>query len=232
MNVCITLDVDWAPDVAIADCLDLLSRFGVKATIFGTHKTDVLSGLSTSQFELGIHPNFNFLLGGQTGCVNDIIDDVMAIFPEARGLRSHSLTQSSSILDHAHKRGIVYDANLYHPEQARPYLDFSGLLRFTFGWVDLGLLLDEKPFEIESLSLKDSFPNILDFHPIHVFLNTPTVAAYSAAKNALHDVKALERNRNTAVPGVRDLFIATLRFIAEQNLNHKTLDELANKFLE
>ena len=195
MNVCITLDVDWAPDVAIADCLDLLSRFGVKATIFGTHKTDVLSGLSSSQFELGIHPNFNFLLGGQTGCVNDIIDDVMAIFPEARGLRSHSLTQSSSILDHAHKRGIVYDANLYHPEQARPYLDFSGLLRFTFGWADWGLLFDEKPFEIESLSLKDSFPNILDFHPIHVFLNTESLDRYERTRALHQDPKELIKHR-------------------------------------
>ena len=127
--VSLSLDLDWAIDEILEDTLELLSQFNRPATLFCTNDSPVLRTITHSQqFELGIHPNFNFLLLNQGNrSSQQIIEEMMAIFPDAIGLRSHSLTQSSSILNEAHSLGIKYDSNLYHPSQAEPYKDFSGL---------------------------------------------------------------------------------------------------------
>ena len=63
--VFITIDVDWAIDEVLKDTIDLFIKNNVKATILLTHQTDLIKDISdNSLFELGIHPNFNFLLNG------------------------------------------------------------------------------------------------------------------------------------------------------------------------
>jgi len=64
-KIFITIDVDWAHDKVLSDTLDLIDSYDCHATIFATHSTTILSGLKTmGNFEIGIHPNFNFLLEG------------------------------------------------------------------------------------------------------------------------------------------------------------------------
>lgn len=61
----LTFDIDWAHDDVLNDTIDLVEDAGVAATWFVTHDTPVLDKLrANSKFELGIHPNFNFLLEG------------------------------------------------------------------------------------------------------------------------------------------------------------------------
>src|SRR5688572_30631364 len=61
----LTFDIDWASDHVLNHTIDLLEKFDVCATFFVTHETPLLNKIRRNpKFELGIHPNFNFLLNG------------------------------------------------------------------------------------------------------------------------------------------------------------------------
>ncbi|MBK7450428.1 MAG: hypothetical protein IPJ47_13810, partial [Anaerolineales bacterium] len=98
-----TFDIDWAHDDVLNDTIDLVEEANIAATWFVTHETPLLSRLrANSKFELGLHPNFNFLLEGDIrngkNC-HEVIDRMYAIVPEAVSARSHSMTQNSGILE-------------------------------------------------------------------------------------------------------------------------------------
>ena len=61
----LTFDIDWAHDSLLADTIDFVEAAGVNAICLITHDTLPLDRLRANpKFELGIHPNFNFLLEG------------------------------------------------------------------------------------------------------------------------------------------------------------------------
>ncbi|HYO92547.1 MAG TPA: hypothetical protein VEQ40_12960, partial [Pyrinomonadaceae bacterium] len=96
----LTFDVDWAPDFAIDFVIDRLLEARVRATWFITHQSPALERLREHQelFELGIHPNF--LTGSTHGeTYADVLQHCMTMVPEAVSMRSHSLVQSSVLLN-------------------------------------------------------------------------------------------------------------------------------------
>ena len=65
--MCLTFDVDWASEEMLHDVIQLLEKYNCKATFFATHKSKIIESLSnSSNFEIGLHPNFNFLLLNKT----------------------------------------------------------------------------------------------------------------------------------------------------------------------
>ena len=97
-KIFLTIDIDWAHDEILLDTIELVEEAGVAATWFVTHETEVLERLrSNPYFELGIHPNFNFLLQGDArngGNAGEVISNVVQMVPEATSVRSHSMTVS------------------------------------------------------------------------------------------------------------------------------------------
>lgn len=221
-EVTLTLDLDWAIDQVIDDTLNLLESYQRPATLFCTNESDVLRSLSNNNmFELAIHPNFNPLLSNRsTKDYLAILKNLLDSFPDAIGMRSHSLVQSSPVLYSAKELGLLYDSNLYHPEQAKPYKDFSGLIRFTHGWTDLGHLIQGDEFSLKKLRIKKDHKNILCFHPIHIFLNTPTSDFYTESKIHYKNHTELKERKNTKTKGVRDIFIKLLK---SEKFEFKTL---------
>ena len=49
----ITFDIDWAPDFALSQCLDLLDHANITATFFTTHKTCMNAEISRRGHILG-----------------------------------------------------------------------------------------------------------------------------------------------------------------------------------
>jgi len=100
----LTFDIDWAHDEVLSYTIDLVEEADVYATWFVTHDTPLLERLRENpKFELGIHPNFNNILAGKYDPDNgksaeQVIDKLLSIVPEARSVRSHSLTQSSKLV--------------------------------------------------------------------------------------------------------------------------------------
>lgn len=228
----LTIDVDWAADAVLADTLQLLTDYDVNATIFATHKTHLLEGLP-KKIEVAIHPNFNDLLLGKGGNFQKEIDELMTQFPSAKGVRSHSLVQSSHILNYFVRVGLAYDSNLFLPYQnSPPFHHFNGFVRIPYNWEDDYHYSIGRSFDAVGLNLEDHQRwNILNFHPIHLFLNTENQDRYNLSKPFHQDVNKLgEYCNRTNVPGTRDCLKMFLEYLKENHLETHNLEEIAADF--
>ncbi len=202
----LTIDIDWAHDDVLADTIDLIEQADVCCTWFVTHHTPLLGRLRANpKFELGIHPNFNRLLEGD--CRNgagarDVVARLMEIVPEARSVRSHSMMQSSIILDIFAEAGLTHDVNHFIPTIAqittKPWRLWNGMVRVPYHWEDdvTCLYLEQQMTvpEIGEIVAQHTFC-VFDFHPIHVFLNTESLDRYERTRPIHYNPKELIKYR-------------------------------------
>lgn len=203
-KIFLTFDIDWAHDEILADSIDILERQDVSATFFVTHNTPVLERLRENpKFELGIHPNFNFLLQGDArngSDANEVIDRLLDIVPEARSVRSHSMTQSSRLLDMFFQKGLTHDCNSFVPAminfELKPWKCWPGLTNVPHFWEDdlAWFYEDDSVFERGYEDRKGL--KVFDFHPIHVFLNTQKLDLYEITREIHSDPEKLIHFRN------------------------------------
>lgn len=55
-DVCLTADIDWAPDYASELALDIAASYGCQITAFATHRSSLLRA-PPSHVEVGQHPD-------------------------------------------------------------------------------------------------------------------------------------------------------------------------------
>ncbi|MDC1527545.1 hypothetical protein N8600_00615 [Gammaproteobacteria bacterium] len=195
----LTFDVDWAPDSSIQICLDLLCRFGVKATFFATHHTDMNKEIVLQGHNLGIHPNF---LPGSThgNYVEEIIAACLSFAPNAKCMRTHSLVQSSPLLYEVFSKfpQLELDVSLFmHKAKSAQrcnwrYNDVS-FDRLLYNWAD--------DAEFNYLGFGENADHffgstiIYGFHPIHVHLNSYDDLQYSNLKKCFSGRKLLSLDK-------------------------------------
>jgi hypothetical protein len=190
-DVVITLDTDWAPDFAIRKTADILIENQVKATWFLTHDSKAIRTLFEHRdlFELGIHPNF--MPGSTQGdSYNDIMNYLMNIVPKAKAVRTHAMFYSASLSRmFAFDYGLETDSSIFLAEMPHitPYEVFYGdkkLIRMPYFWSDDGemSIMQSPSFEFNIKKYERPGLKILDFHPIHVFLNSENIGNYSLLK--------------------------------------------------
>ena len=178
-RVFLTFDVDWAHDEILSDTLDLVEQAGVSATFFMTHETPLIERIyENEKLEMGIHPNFNFLLQGDNckgGTINEVIENVLKFIPNCKSVRSHSITQSGPISEAFRKLGITHESNDYIPEFSgiglKPWVSANNMIKAPFSWTDEYAWDIKKNKDFKLLSIKENL-SIYNFHPIHVFINS------------------------------------------------------------
>lgn len=208
----LTFDIDWACDEVLADTIGIVEEAGVEATWFVTHATPLLDRLRTNhRFELGIHPNFNFLLEGDArngASAEEVVDRLLLIVPEARSVRSHSMTQSSRLLQLFLDKGLTHDCNHFIPEHAgielRPWFHWNGLIKAPYFWEDDAHCLHDGCSVIGNLSDQPGL-RIFDFHPIHVYLNTEHMDRYENTRRLHHLPDELLAHRSSHSHGTREI---------------------------
>lgn len=214
----LTFDIDWACDEILADTIDIVESYGVAATWFVTHDTPLLERLRSNPFfELGIHPNFNSLLEGDLSKganASEVLDRILAVVPEAKCVRSHSMTQSSLLLSLFRQKGLTHDCNHFIPETfwgpLEPWCLWNGLIKAPYFWEDDVHCLYKSRIELDELLARQGL-RIFDFHPIHVFLNTEDITRYEKTR-PIHSCHAdLLLHRNERVTGARNHLITLLR---------------------
>ncbi len=230
MTVCLTLDLDWAIDEVVCDALDLVSSYDVNATWFVTHQTPLIA-IIRRRFEVGLHPNFNPLLDGVGGDMHSVLSKMRSLAPGARVIRSHSLVRSSRLASLFAAEGFTHESNTLVPVAAGPWLgpwrDFSGLIQVPIRWEDDVRLVDETIGEPADLIGRTPVLTV-DFHPIHVFLNSGTSDDYEVARPAFRDFGELCRLRQPAgTGGTRDRLIALLDRVKRQKVRTVLMSELA-----
>ncbi|MCA3265837.1 MAG: hypothetical protein ING19_07175 [Azospirillum sp.] len=215
----LTLDLDWAIDAAIGQCLDHIEQAGVAATIFVTHDTPLLARMRRNpRLELGLHPNFNPLLEGAAGAgdARRVMSDLQRIVPDAKVVRSHSMTQSSRLLELFIEFGMTHDSNHFVPAHAgielKPYRHWnSALTRVPYFWEDDVDLEYASGQSVLDLAAAGGGLKVFDFHPIHVALNTPSIEHYARTRPSHGTPAALLDAAWRGPDGVRGRFEALLR---------------------
>lgn len=227
-KIFITLDIDWAHDDVIRNVASLLVKYNVLATWYVTHNTPVLNELRACElFELGIHPNFNKLLNGdfeKGKNIGEIFDNIIKVVPEAKSFRSHSLTQNAAIALAAYDRGIAFDLNTFIPIDSyieiRPYRHPVDIIQLPHIWEDDVHCIKHWDYSgILSKIMTYGGLRILDFHPIHIFLNTENVERYNSARPHLKDLNELARCVNNNNYGTRNFIEQLITLFNESSDN-------------
>ena len=218
-NPIITFDFDWAHDEILIDTIKIVEEAGINATWFVTHQTPVIENLINNPlFEVGIHPNFNGLMKGDFSngrTAKEVMDRIFEIVPNAKSVRSHSITQSSLLFQLFQQYGITHDSNDYIPStsniELHPWELESGLIKVPYFWTDETSCL---PKTISSMyDLKNTHGlKVFNFHPIHIFLNTENLDRYNNTRSIHNFPKELFKNRFKGY-GVRDRLYELLDII-------------------
>lgn len=220
----ISFDVDWAHDDVLADVIDLVERAGVNAVWFVTHASALLNRLKSNPlFEVGIHPNFNGLHDGDARngrTATEVVDRLLGLVPEAKSVRSHSVTQSSRLSQLFLSRGLTHDANDYIPASSgltlHPWRLESGLIKVPFFWSDELACFKDTPLGMSDLVSREGL-KVFDFHPIHVFLNTEHLNRYECTRH-LHQKPAELVNHRYDGEGTRTHLIDLLRLVGSSSI--------------
>ena len=225
-----TCDIDWAPEEVIDDTLSLFNEYGVKCTVFATGKSSVLKNCDRFLFEIGIHPNFNSLLEGDLSRnATMIISDLKELYPEAKGIRSHSLVNGSYFFNKFVQLGFAYEANTILPymEINPPWKDWYGLWHISFNWEDDVHFAYNKEYEDLEIPISSNNLTIFNFHPVHIYLNTENEKRYLSAKQFYKEPKKLIELRNKSeINGARDALLSLLQTVKNNKMETKTLSEL------
>lgn len=207
----LTCDVDWASDFVIDDTLNFFNSLGVRVTWFATHETELNEKILASNHEIGIHPNFNFLLNGNTGGLassyEGVVSKMLEYIPGAISMRSHSTAISSPILDFIKTVGINFESNIFVPyyhKILRPYEHYNGLLRVPYCWSDDVHLAYRWNYQSVLEVLRSQEFLCIDCHPIHIYLNSENLDRYDMARRELRDEKKLSGLRNSSSYGTRN----------------------------
>jgi len=230
-RICLTFDIDWAPDDVIRPVLRSMEEAGVKATLFATHESRLLASLDEQRFEIGLHPNFNDAWGD----FESPLRELKALYPQARGGRSHCLHVSSHIIQLYRKYGLEYESNTFLPYHGglHPVLgawNLDDLVSVPFFWSDDNRYASSTE-SLEHLVLDRPGLKVFNFHPIHVYMNTYSEEHYNAYKRHYQDPVGLESHINRSRPGVGTFFADLLNYIVEQRQETHTLSEVCDEYL-
>ncbi len=224
--IALSFDQDWAPEWMTRALIDKCHAQSVGGTFFVTHECPTLASLATdTDWELAWHPNF--LPGSSHGDgVDAVLSTMEHLVPDAKGMRAHGFVRGTHIHSAARSRGLSWDSSddmIGHPDP-RPHEAWNGLIRFPVAWADDVHLHEAKPFELRALPLNGETLTVVDFHPVHVALNSASLDAYQAFKRSLasSNTPLTEATLQQAAeftnqgPGIATLFTELLSHIASQ----------------
>ena len=226
-EVVITVDVEWAHPVVLADIVGLLDERGLRATFFCTH-----DGIAVPGHERALHPNFRRssnslvtpptapdLLASERRFYQHVLEGTRRWCPEAVGTRSHSLIYDSTLLPLYREAGLEYDSTCMLPlaHHLSPVWKGHGILELPIFYMDFWDMCEGVTgFDAGRLPLEGPGLRVLCFHPNLVFLNAATYEDYLASKPHYQDVDWLLRHR-TRGRGARTLFLDVLDALARRD---------------
>ena len=88
---------------------------------------------------------------------------------------------------------------------------FSSLLSHFFQ--DDAHLTRKRDLTLNSINLNEPGIKIFDFHPIHIFLNSPSIEFYQSSKINFHNFELLKKDIFDGV-GIRDIFLEVIKLLS------------------
>jgi hypothetical protein len=221
-KVALSVDVDWAHDDVVNYIISILDDYSIRCTIFCTHKINLKS---SKEHEIAIHPNFT-----KEKPDYQAIKELMEIYPNAKGTRSHRLHFHGGLIEIYNEFGLVYDSNYYMPGQLiHPFVMYKGVVELPLYFSDDAPIADSASLPVNNMDLHKDGLIILNYHPIHVFLNSKSYSDYERAKRYLQNPEELLKLRNKD-KGTKDDLISVLDYIKQNSIKCSTLKEINDEF--
>ncbi|MDQ7062680.1 MAG: hypothetical protein Q9P90_00370 [candidate division KSB1 bacterium] len=233
---CFTTDLDWAPEWAIQELLDIFYGHDVPITAFITHSSEAIKKASTiwnDRLDIGLHPNF--LPGSSHGTtLQEQIDNCQKFWPSARSYRAHCFFDVAQVSEEFVKRGFLYDSNLclFLQPFCVPLQHWSGLIRFPVFWEDDVHYKKGYEFKISLIKRQLFSPGlkVFNFHPFNLALNVPNLEYYEKSKFLYHtnELEAVEKYAYKG-EGEKTFLLTMLELLQSSNhtiLNLRQLFEL------
>lgn len=222
----ITLDTDWVPQFILDYSLQILSEYGIKATVFCTGEYDIFDN---NLVEVAVHPNF-MADSTQGSDEEEIIKGLRTSCPEAVGSRSHRLYWRKGLEVLLKMHGFRYDCSMkcFQKPGLKPVTK-NGFTRIPVWWGDnfhLRQGYDLNRFQVPGMN--DAGLKVLLFHPIHIYLNTANLEDYKelnwAARGWRHE-RDLASMRKSG-PGTEKVFLEALGKVAREHGRGKFLRDI------
>jgi hypothetical protein len=222
--VSFTMDTDWTPPEVLEYVFSEIVDERLPLTIFCT---DPYPAAETRRHtEIALHYNMEQL--GFAASYRAIA----ARLPMARGARGHSLAISERLRPLYQEFQTCYDSSYLMPHQPGivPFHIARGVWEFPIYFMDMYFLdyyqgdFHHAP-RLEHLAVPGL--KVLDFHPVHLLLNTPSSDFYQTVKHDYHNMKRLLQQRYTGW-GICSLFREMQAWALGQQDRLTTLVQLAS----
>ncbi|MCP2258123.1 hypothetical protein LX15_001810 [Streptoalloteichus tenebrarius] len=233
----VTADQDWAPEWATEVMLEWVRRLDVPLHVFQTNPSPALDraaeeGLVTR----GWHPNF--FPGSTHGDDEPSVVRHMAEFlPGVRTVRTHGFRESYLALTELANAGIRFDSQFPSAFSGHlvPSVHASGIVRLPVYFEDdvwMRMFPDSGPeLGITPLRATLAAPGlkILNVHPIHLALNSPSMAFYDSRRSGIYgegaDPAALAHDGF----GVRDVVTAIIDAARADGEKWRSFEDLCDE---
>lgn len=232
---CLSSDLDWASEYALADFMDILKQYNIKPTIFATHQSKLLTEYDNNgQVEIGLHPNY--LPGSTHGeDIAGVTQHITTLFPKAKAYRSHHFFNCAGVEFEMMKHHVYFDSNinLYLQPNIVPLRRFSGISSFPVFWEDDVHWLNQGQWSFDHYinHFLTSGLKILNLHPFFVAANIPTQEYYQEIKGQLRHLSADNINQiRYQGQGTRTFLIRMLDVLKAQGHTFYTLGDLCTLF--
>ena len=237
-SVCLTFDVDFAPEFMIEDVLALLERTGARATFFATHASEALAREAKRGFhEVGAHPN---LAPGSTQPgegAESIVSLLREAYPQLMGNRFHLLAHSYRDLSTLARAGVAYDVSAlrFNCPYVLPawHADLEMTL-LTYMWEDGVCENAGHAMEVGSIDLDSPGLKIVNFHPMNVFINGSDGSARREFMNTITDLRECPREladkHRHVGPGAGDVLRGLLTALSDRGVEFATVGEMVGAF--
>lgn len=226
--IILTFDSDWVPPFILDDLARLLAEGDLRGTLFVTDKE---MNPAEGRLEVGLHPNL-MADSTQGKTPADVIAMLTAAHAGARSIRTHRLFWHGGLLSLLAKAGLRYDGSSampFHPG-LRP-VRIGGLLRLPIWWGDNLHLMEDLPCDrVELPALAAPGLKVFNFHPIHLYLNTVSLADYRATMQSIRSLPEATPEMLAPYvqkgPGLRDFFKALAGNCRRANEGRLTFSEV------
>jgi len=189
-KILLSFDTDWAPDFVIEKVTNILIQNKIKSTWFITHSSPLIDEMKKNieLFEIGLHPNF-YQFSDHGSSEEQVLENIKKLCPEATSIRMHGLYQNTNLFTKITDilPNISIDVSLYLPQlkeiEVFDYYapNMKKLKRIPYVWEDDMEFLNHQNWSIKRFKNNKGI-TILNFHPIHVFLNSSNYNNYNDVK--------------------------------------------------
>jgi len=227
--IAITLDIDWSPDTIVQSVLSVIDKLYIPATLFYTNYLKDKAGGSSnfvsmveSRHEIALHPDFQ-----QVSNYVSVWDELLALYPMAKGWRSHNGMTGWPIVKSGVDRGLEYEVfspvfrdyiapsfvNLALPN----YRGFS-----TSFWDSHQLHCDTFDWRAKSLPHINLFTDpskiiVLGFHPNILYYDMKSESDYSKRKSHYHEPLTNFSFHSRQLSGAMRLLIDLITSVPTEN---------------